>query len=252
MKVTREYVRLYAKMSLNNKIGFVWYLVFPLIIFFSANYQYVYGATDIYAFYHQCSLFLAYITFAMAVEVTTSLIGMRENGFFKMFKFISGSTYPIFIGKMINQLLFLIASIFIFSLITGLFSLRVLGNVVFFLFSSILVSVAAAVPVMLIFLTIMLVPIRQEVLITTLNILLFVFIVLAANQVVFSVPWGYILMYLSPLEFIRALYLYFVESIMNKPYSIHPMHLVVGTLIYSGLGLISMRYIRTVSPTYRT
>ncbi|MCE5168303.1 hypothetical protein LQV63_03100 [Paenibacillus profundus] len=208
---------------------------------------------DAYSFYFQASMFLAYITFVMSIEVTTSLISMRENGFLKMFKFVSGNKYPMIFGKIITQLSFLTLSILLFSLVISLFSLSNTADIILFIVCSLVTSLCGAIPAMFFFLVLMIFPMKQESLVTILNMLLLVFLLVTANNLAHSMSWGIILLYINPLELVRALNLLITEFITGEQYDNFSMaYILFGLILYIIIGFFGMRYMRIVSSTNRT
>lgn len=253
LSVVREYIRLYAKITLNQKVSFLWYLLLPLILFFVYHYNWIMTWPETSFFQYQASMFLAYITFVMSIEVTTSLIRMREDGFLKMFAFVSGTKYPMIIGKVFTQLSFLILSILIFSLVTSLCSLHNPTDIILFMISSVVAGLIGAIPIMFFFLILMIFPMKQESLVTVLNMLLLVFLIVTANNLSQSLSWGILLLYINPLELVRALNLLIAEFISGKEFmNFGSAHIVFGLILYMIIGLLGMRYTRIVSSTNRT
>ncbi|MDT2292554.1 hypothetical protein P7H15_06010 [Paenibacillus larvae] len=249
----KEYFRLYTKITLTNKVGFLWYLVFPLVAFVVYHYDWINSKPDIQSFYVQTSMFIAYIIFVMSIDVTTSLIAMRETGFLKMFKFVSGSKSAMIMGKILNQLAFLLLATLIFSVITGLMMLDDLKDAGIFVICSLFSSLFASIPVTFFLLILLLIPIKQESLVTILNILLFALFFITAKSLSHSASWGILLLYLNPLELIRSLTFLVTEIITGN--SFHNFGLLsIGTAgsAYFILGLFSLKWMKITSPTQRT
>lgn len=254
MKIIREYNILFTKMMLNNKIGFVWYLVFPLVVFFVYNYNFFIEKPSDDSFYIQSSFFLSYIVFTMSIEVATTLIAMRENGFLKTFTFISGNKYSIIIGKASTQLLFLVTASLIFSFTTSVFVLDSIDKILLYILSTFISTLIGAVSLSLFFLILMLVPIRQESLITILNISMLVLFFITVRGFSHSFSWGVFLLYLNPLELVRSVAI-FITSLMAKEISLpnFPVYLIISSVIsYIVVGLISLKFIKVNSKTTRT
>lgn len=254
MKLIREYNILFTKMTLNNKIGFIWYLVFPLIAFFVYNYNFFSETPSGNTFYLQTSFFLSYIVFTMSIEVATTLIGMRENGFLKTFTFISGNKYSIILGKVSNQLAFLIVASLIFSFVTSVCILDSLNKIILFILSTLISTFVGAVPLSLFFLIFMLVPIKQEALITILNISLLVLFFVTAKDFSHSFSWGVILLYLNPLDLVRSVTL-LITNLINHEIIItnFPTNLILsGIVLYIIVGLVSLKFIKVNSKITRT
>lgn len=251
--MTREYARLFSIIMLNNRIGFLWYLIFPLAAFFVYNYNWLVSKPDLHSFYFHTSIFTSYITFAMSIDVTTSLIGMRENGFLKMFKFVSGTKYPIIFGKILSQQVFIITAILIFSFVISLFVLQDYKGILYFVISSIISSLCGAIPITFFFLSLMLFSIKQDSLFAVINILMFVFLVLTATNFSHSVSWGILLLYLNPLELARGINLMITGLLSGETFNNFGLEAVIGGVgIYLVIGLISMKFTRYVSFTNRT
>ncbi|MGG4196541.1 hypothetical protein ABEW50_24230 [Paenibacillus jamilae] len=94
---------------------------------------------------------------------------------------------------------------------------------------------------------------KQESLVTVLNMLLLVFLIVTANNLSQSLSWGILLLYINPLELVRALNLLIAEFITGKEYmNFGYAHIVFGLILYTAIGLLGMRYTRIVSSTNRT
>ncbi|WP_179283044.1 MULTISPECIES: hypothetical protein [Paenibacillus] len=253
MKITCEYFRLYTKMMLSNKIAFVWYLLFPLIAFFIFNYNWFTVGPNLNEFYIQTSVFISYIIFVMSIDVSTSLISLRESGFFKMFKFISGSKYPIIWGKALNQIVFLLLTILLFSLVSGLIFLSSVQQIALFILVSLTSCLLGSVMVILLTLVLMLIPVRQESLSAVISMSLLVMFFLSAKGLAYSTDYGFILVFLNPMEYVRNLTFLLAEWFTNMPYPhLDITNMVVITLFYMICGVIALRFIKVVSRTHRT
>lgn len=253
MSVLKEYFRLYTKITLSNRIGFVWYLVFPLAAFFIYNYNWIQSKPDIQSFYIHTSMFTSYIIFIMSVDVTINLISMRESGFLKMFKFVSGSKSAMIFGKILNQLTFLLLTTLIFCVITGLSMLDNLTDASIYIICSLLTSLLAAIPLTFFFLILLLFPIKQESLVTILNILIFILLFVSAKNLAHSASWGPVLLYLNPLDLVRSITFLVTETITGESFQNFGL-LSIGTavLFYFILGFISLKQMKITSPTQRT
>lgn len=254
MKIIFEYFRLFTIIMLNNKVGFVWYLIFPLVAFFGFNYAWITTKPDLETFHLNSSLFLSYITFAMSMDVTTNLIAMRENGFLKMFKFVSGSKYAIALGKLFNQMVFLLLSVFLFSCITGIVFLNSVSDFTIYLLISLIACFVGALLVSLFSLILMLLPIKQESLTTILNMLLFTLFFLSANG--FSsanLQYGFILVFINPLDYIRNL-TFLTGDLLGIIHFEHlgALYIILIGVAYLFIGLIGLKNFNIVSRTSRT
>ncbi|WP_150272754.1 hypothetical protein [Paenibacillus tepidiphilus] len=253
MKIISEYFRLFTVMMLNNKIGFVWYLIFPLVAFFVYNYSWIATKPQIETFYLNSSLFISYISFTMSIDVTTNLIAMRENGFLKMFKFVSGSKYAIVIGKYLNQLFFLLLAVLIFTVTTGTVFLDNTHDFLNYIGISLLACLLGALTVSLFLLILMLLPIKQESLTTILNMLLFVLFIASANDLSSLTHYGAILVLLNPLDYIRNLTFLIGNWISGMNFThISTANIIAIGCIYILSGLIGLRYFKIVSVAART
>ncbi|EOS56872.1 hypothetical protein [Paenibacillus barengoltzii] len=253
MRIVYEYVRLFAIMTMNHKIGFLWYLVFPLFLFFVYHAPWLMQQPEEDTFIHQSSLFISYITLVMSVEVTTSLISLRETGFLKMFKFVSGSKNGVILGKLISQLVFLILMILLFTAITGTLYLNSYAHFLPFVMTALTSSLIGGLAVSLFVLNILFLPVRQEALMTLLNISVLVMFLISANSDSLPFPLGHVMAFINPLEYVRNLTFVFAEWFTGQPIShLSSVYLFLITGLYMGLGTTGFKWIKIVSPTYRT
>lgn len=253
MKITREYFRLFTKMMLSNKVAFVWYLFFPLIAFFIFNVQWFTQEPEINEFYIQTSVFVSYIIFVMSIDVTTNLISLRESGFFKMFKFISGSKYPIIWGKALNQMVFLFLTILLFSLVTGVIFLDSFRQVALFLAVSLTSCILGSVMVILLTLVLMLLPVRQESLNAVISMSLLVMFFLSAKGLAYTTEYGLYLVFINPMEYVRNLTFLIAEWFIDSPFPhLSVINMSFITLCYVTCGLIALKFVKVISRTHRT
>ncbi|MCG7379220.1 hypothetical protein MH215_19665 [Paenibacillus sp. ACRSA] len=252
MRITYEYLRLFVKMMLSNKIAFVWYLIFPLVAFLIFNYSWFDSRPTTIDFYIQTSFFISYITFVMSIDVATHLITLRENGFYKMFKFISGSKYPFIWGKALNQVLFIIATIFLVSFVTGVMFLDP-AQLVTFLITAIVSCILGSIILILLTLVLMLIPIRQESLNAVISMSLLVLFFVSAKGFAYSTEYSFLFVLLNPLEYVRNITFIFADWFTGHSFA-HESIGVVGIIsaCYVICGLIALKLVNVISRTHRT
>lgn len=235
---------------IRSKFALIWYLILPLVLFFIYNLPWVSNIPDSYTFFYQSSLFISYITLVMSIDVTTSLISLRESGFLKMFKFVSGSKYSMILGKLITQIFFLLLAILIFSLITGVIFLSDI-NILRFIFTVLVASLIGGLSVSLLLLNLMFLPIKQESLLALLNISLLIMFLLSANNQ--ALQLGYLLIFINPLEYIRNLTFIFAEMFTGMDFNhFNSKYIIFISCAYLILGIAAIKWINIKSPTYRT
>lgn len=252
-RVIFEYMRLFFKMTLSNKITFFWSLFLPIVIFLMSRYPWLWNPPSLDEFYFQVSVFIAYIVFVLSIDTAIQLIRLRENGSMKVFKFISGSKYTVIWAQIFNQLITLIATSFLFSTVIGILFIHQSVEVMLFILISILVSVLIAPILCLFFLWLMVLPIKQESLVTVLNIVLLVFFLISANNLSLPTSLGMVTFWINPLEVVREAVFWLTNYIAGTSIKTHSLLLTILILcIYAIVGIFSMRATPIVSQTQRT
>src|SRR5699024_3688478 len=116
-----EYVRLFIKVAFSNKIGVVMTLILPILLILLRNNQWTSNQPPINNILLTIILWWGYIySISILNGVGVNQLVLREQGFLKLFKFISGSTIPIFIGNLISQFLFTFVTISVFNIVVSL------------------------------------------------------------------------------------------------------------------------------------
>lgn len=252
-RVIFEYMRLFFKMTISNKITFFWSLFLPIVIFLMSRYPWIWNPPSLDEFYFQVSVFIAYIVFILSIDATIQLIRLRENGSMKVFKFISGSKYTVIWAQIFNQLLTLIAASFLFSTFIGVLFIHQPIAIILFILISISVCIVIAPVLCLFFLWLMILPIKQESLVTVLNILLLVLFLISANNLPLPTSLGTITFWINPLEVVREAVFWLTNYIAGTSITTHSLLVTVSILcIYAVIGICSIRMIPIVSQTQRT
>ncbi len=252
-RVLKEYILLFFKMIISSKITFLWYLILPTALFFFSHYNWFLNKPQSGEFYFQFSVFIAYIIFVLSLDASVSLIRLRETGAFKVFKFISGSKYVVIWAQVLTQIMTMIMACLIFSGFIGIIFIRNPIEFVMLISVVLLVVLITALPLSLFFLSLLLLPIKQESLITILNIIILCFFLISANNFKLPDKFQIIMLIFNPLEVIRQIIFELSNVIIQTSIPVHSFLLTMCILIvYLIIGVSSMPYIKVSSITQRT
>jgi len=175
MRRVYEYFLLFSKENLVNKLAMFWTLFLPIIFIIINNLSWFEEVPE--SSFQTITIFWSFIILISALNgVGISLLINRENGFLKVFSFVSGSTKPIIFGKVFAQFVYLILNLVVFtSVISLLFGL----NLISLLGICLVVSVIVSIPVFLMTLWVPTLPIKQESIAPVLTLVNLMFIYLS-------------------------------------------------------------------------
>ncbi|MBB5146247.1 ABC-2 type transport system permease protein [Cerasibacillus quisquiliarum] len=112
-----QYVYIFNKQNVYNKIGFFWFLALPILFFFIRFNAFKNNNMDIEMlnFIHIYWGFMLLTTVLSGVLL--AIIQYRDSGFLKSFTFLSGNKHVIIFGKLLSQLLYIVVLTTVFNLI---------------------------------------------------------------------------------------------------------------------------------------
>ncbi|SIS45204.1 hypothetical protein [Salimicrobium flavidum] len=119
MKKVFEYFRLFMIEAATNKIAFFWTLVLPLTFMIVNSMDWFGSPPENYI-----SILAAYWAYLVLITsmngVGMGLLVYRDNGFLKMFSFLSGSHQPVVLGKIMAQYVFMVVNMLVFTIVVSL------------------------------------------------------------------------------------------------------------------------------------
>ncbi|WP_311408553.1 hypothetical protein [Liquorilactobacillus uvarum] len=147
MEKLKTLCRVYTIDAFDNKVVFIYTLLFPTLYFVYMNFKQILHASR-YSVDEISNVFLpywAYIIFiALLNTVIVATIFQRESGYYKEFYFIVGSKWLIFIVNFIVQVAFILAELLLFTIL-GMFLLH--SWYFSILLNSLLAGILAVIPV---------------------------------------------------------------------------------------------------------
>lgn len=234
MRRVYEYYILFTKEIFINKVAIFWSFIFPLIFMLINNVSWFTEVPEY--FFNTLSLFWSFIILITAINgVGISLFISRENGFLKVFSFVSGSSLPIIIGKVFSQFTFLLVNITFFTVIVSiLFKLNIIQLV---LISSI-VCFILGIPVFMVMLWIPILPFRQESIVPAFTLFNFLLIFLATLE--FKNPiLSFIFTILNPAAISNNLFKYFYDLFNHESYlTVDQIYIFISIFLYLVIGFI--------------
>ena len=110
----KAYFRLNLKMLLNDKLSFLWSVIFPIGFILSGNYQVVKPI--------QLGGYYAYIIFyAYVVQLVVDCIYSRNSGNLKVYFSIKDTRLEFFLANLLNQMLFSFLSITAINVVAAIY-----------------------------------------------------------------------------------------------------------------------------------
>ncbi len=247
MNQTIEYFKYFNKENLANKMTGFYTLIIPIAFMLFANYSWINEIPDYYM-----SIVSAFWTFIILLSIFSgygiALLINRENGFLKVFSFISGSKMPIIMGKMFSQILYLLVVLFIFTITIGfLFQL----NVFLLTINVILLAAVISVPLSFLALVIPTLSVRQETIAPAfmlVNVLLVYTVTFDFQSSVINTIFTII----NPAALTYHLSLLISDVVWNASFDINQgIVILIGIVIYIGIGLLIINRVGVTSLTQR-
>lgn len=239
LKKIREFTRLYLTMLLHNKMAVFWILVFPTLLMMLNKKDALFAEHASIQTRHAVQYYWSYMILITAMTgVAIQLMVSRDNGFLKQFTYVAGSKYPIVIGSMLSQLIFLIGNIVLFTSACS-FAFRL----PFFPFvgSALLLALFCLVPVCCCLLWLPVMPVRQESLVPVLNLIIIPLIYIADAHSTSGKAWE-IVYFLNPVEFIVCSSRLFIQA-GDALDATQMAGIIVSFVAYTAIGLFFIRKI---------
>lgn len=143
-----EYFKIFNKQVFYNKFAYIWSLAIP-IVFLLVNRLNAEEALTYEEFAYSTLFFWSYMILITASDgIGMGLLQMRDSNFLKMYTYISGSKFPIVLGKVFSQLLFLWVNMVVFLSFSGIIHQQ---PIISLLFTSVLLLIPVALPIYFLF-----------------------------------------------------------------------------------------------------
>ncbi|MBQ5153374.1 hypothetical protein D6861_008670 [Macrococcoides caseolyticum] len=121
MRKIKSLTKIFILNAMDFKAMFIMTLILPVIFMYWNNYNLIGKEISDSRFY---TMFFGYSAFISVMHVVSGnnigLLYYRENGFFKMFKYITGSKYTVILSNFIAQYFTLLISLLIFSVLCSI------------------------------------------------------------------------------------------------------------------------------------
>ncbi|MED4129434.1 hypothetical protein [Shouchella miscanthi] len=231
-----EFNLLFIKVSLSNKFNLLFILLLPLCILFLNDYN---ELLSVESQSEKVSAMLGWIAFIITITaisgVGINLSILREQGFLKMFYYISGSISSIVLGLLISQALVTSSIIVLFSLIVS-FAFSI--NTFYLISFSLILLIVGFIPTCLLSLIITVFPLKQG----TLNPILFIIMFPLIYITSFNTAEISFVHLLNPIQLLSSIGIEFlyIESI-NKANVLVGFSMLV---IFMLLGLVCIKLMR--------
>jgi ABC-2 type transport system permease protein len=233
-------------------MGFVWMLVLPLAFFLWQQYAWFAHHPSALEYYYTCAVYWGYMVTSGGLNgIGLSLLQMRESGFLKMYRFISGRTLPIVLGQILSLMLYTLLNVTIFTIVTAI---MVRMNVVLSLLVAYIVCILCLIPIAFLFCWVPSLPARVESISPLLNILLGPLTYLAGAYGFKSMSIGMaILSSLNPVSFVTRIATVIFDMFHIVPISnLQLIPWFVVLCVFLVVGWLGYRNIRIVSSVLRT
>ncbi|WP_096185970.1 hypothetical protein [Evansella halocellulosilytica] len=245
-----EFFILFLKVAVTSKMNIVFILGFPLVYMLFISASWLHNNPSQEEFMSVLMIFLSIQVFIMSMQTIANLILHRESGFFKMFKFIAGAKWPIILGQMLANLLFLVinASIltFVTSLLFGQFHVSIL-------FIPVLFVMITLIPATFALMWLLMLKIKQESISAIISISIFFVIFLTFNNFVpdqYAIPFTIV----NPAfySYQSGLFLLELFSYPQNEATIPAYTLFAIGILYVAAGVLFIQRTRIVSTVLRT
>jgi ABC-2 type transport system permease protein len=199
LKRSFEYNLLFFKVSISSIYAYIMLLIIPTFFMIWNNREWFTQSPSESEFYGVISGWIAFIlVYGYINGVGVNLLLLREQGFFKMFYYLSGSRIPLVIGNIIAQTTTLLISITIFSIIIGLlFNFNVFTILSF----AYVLTFITCIPISLFSTWISCLKVQQETVVPLATVSIFPLIYFTSINIDFPPNIQYILM-INPIELV--------------------------------------------------
>ncbi|MBN8194216.1 hypothetical protein JI667_18965 [Bacillus sp. NTK074B] len=246
IKRSFEFFLLYNKEVFYNKIAYLWTLLIPLGLMIINNRSWIASPPSIEEY--QTTLFF-YWSFMILITATSgvgiALLIVRDNGFLKMFKFISGSKMAVILGKMESQWFFIFVNLLFFNLVTSLLFHQPVFHTLSIAF---LVALIVPLPVFFLFLWIASLPLKSETIAPVFTLLIFPMIYAAGYIQEISNPIISFFAWLNPASLIVNTSSVIAGLVSNLQINTLPLLssltgilfcIIIGNISYKMIGITS-------------
>ncbi|MFC7747211.1 hypothetical protein ACFQU8_08165 [Lentibacillus kimchii] len=154
-----EYFKIFNKEIFYNKISYIWSLGAPIIFLIINDFNERTNMTY-EAFSYDVLFYWSYIILITGIQgIGIDLLFMRDQNFLKMYTYITGSKFPIILGRILSQCLFLWVNLILFTVFIGLFQEQPIASL---LVTSLLILIPVVIPIYFFIVLIAAMPIRSN------------------------------------------------------------------------------------------
>jgi ABC-2 type transport system permease protein len=251
INITLQFIRLFLKNAFSNKISFIWVLLFPIgLMTYSSRYWFK-EAPDLETFITILSIYIGYmIVISSTNGFGLGLLVMRENGFLKMFKFISGQKAPVVMAHYISQALFLLFNLLAFSTVISILFFP--AALLKLLVVNLLVGLVIILPVGMLFSWIPILKAKVESISPLTSIIPIGLTFLTSFSLRPESELVENLLLFNPVEVVVRCIQFIASLFFGTSYSGQPFLLCFILFIYIVIGIISIKHIKISSSSIRT
>jgi len=235
MHAIQSYFILYLKIMVTDKIPFLWTIGLPLVLALAYGTQNDFTYAD---FLSYIPLFWGYIILSTYLNgIGLQLARMREHGLMKTYIMISGNKLSCILAMILVQMVFAAVSLVFFtitvSLVSGMFSLQLIGLALLVLVGSVPLAFASTL--------LTLVPFKISSMTTLANIVMYPLFLLSTRQ---NEYW---FSYFNPFYTIRQLAFEILQFFKALDVSINGPVLLTALLVYLLSGLFAIKRFNLLS-----
>lgn len=250
VKQSYEYSLLFLKVLMNHWFQSVVIIIIPIVFMIWNNKEWLHQPPDQFDLLSVTSGWLGFmITFAILSGIAFNLVIMREQGFLKMFLFISGSVVPIILGTILAQFVVLTVTVFIFS---SVISVLFHSHFILLFFGSFLLVVLTLLPVSFFTLWIPALSVKKESLSPIVSLSIIPLLYFTSFNIGFENGWIRYFLVLNPVEFIFQLSVLLFNAIfdINRNLVFSIKYIGVVWMLYFFVGLFFLKKVK-VNAHYR-
>ncbi|MDX8365391.1 hypothetical protein [Cytobacillus sp. IB215665] len=237
----REFYLLFNKVNFNSKITLMWLILFPLLTAILYNMKFLSEKPSESVFLMYFGGYIALIIILTAFNVCTNIIQMREQGFLKRFFFITGSKLPIIIGLFLSFFTIAILSISTFTICSSILFLGSTHLTLKFWLLGVVLLLVSFIPITFLCLFLLVLPIKQESLITFASIIMFLLFMTSFNNSL-SIDVPAYLSLINPVNVVLNLENYLMSVLFQNDFNYINMYFTILLLgVYLTIGFYSYK-----------
>ncbi|MCL1631600.1 hypothetical protein M3N64_06510 [Sporolactobacillus sp. CPB3-1] len=244
LKIIYNYFKVFNKIIWSEKIPFIYTLVAPALFFVFSNFS-LYGEKHIdgsHLVLKGANYFGYIIVSVMVNGISLQLLNFRENGSLKTFTMISGGNKHLVIsGLIVSELFFGLICSTIFSTLVSTFDFH---SFFFILLTSLFIYLISGIPIAFLVLFMAVLKVRANTMGTVSNLLVILFIWIAAVRRDTGNFLGEYLYGLIPNDYVTQVVIFIVRSFQGT-FSLSGLYILIAvTVTYIVIGTWSLSKIQ--------